>query len=369
MQEATDKTVLGNFANASFQHHGITSRFFKTDAKFFVHTEGPDGKLADFEIKYTFGVEPLQQYLIEFPGGRLQSLTIAWDTEKKRWFHLYPNEKISSDDPLHWTGLYQNVNSMCAECHTTNFKKGYDSKTEAYNTTWSEINVSCQACHGPGEAHVEWAKNLEDRAAPEYADKGLLVNFKGSGSRYQVEACARCHSRRHLIYDKFKHGSPLMDHIVPALLREGLYHADGQILDEVYVYGSFLQSKMYQAGVRCSDCHNSHTLKLKAVGNAICVQRSDRQDGENPCAPILRGYAPGRDQSSGDAWSPIGQAIHSRKVITIFDSTSARVKGVSLARSQKAEGGCARRHNIKARALLDDFSADGFGLLSTRQQH
>ena len=100
-------------------------------ASFLVETDGPDGKLAEFEIKYTFGVYPLQQYLIEFPDGRLQALSIAWDSRPKdkggqRWFHLYPNEEIGHDDVLHWTKLNQNWNFMCAECHSTGVRKNYD---------------------------------------------------------------------------------------------------------------------------------------------------------------------------------------------------------------------------------------------------
>jgi predicted CXXCH cytochrome family protein len=285
MQHANEKTVLGDFNDTSFTHFGVTSRFFKKDGKFFVNTEGPDGKLADFEIKYTFGIEPLQQYLIEFPGGRLQSLTIAWNTEKKRWFHLYPNEKIASEDPLHWTGRYQNWNLMCAECHTTHLRKGYDLKTDSYQTAWDEINVSCQACHGPGEAHVKWAHTQQNHKAPKQDDKGLLVNFKMNDSRYQVETCAPCHSRRHRISGEYRHSSPFLDDFVPSLLNADLYHADGQILGEVYEYGSFLQSQMYRQGVRCTDCHNPHNLKLKAEGNTLCIQC--HQEHPDPRFPTL----------------------------------------------------------------------------------
>jgi len=83
MQVATGESVLGNFAGAKFSYAGITSTFSRRDGKFFVNTDGPDGKLASFEIKYTFGVRPLQQYLIELPGGRLQALGIAWDSRPK----------------------------------------------------------------------------------------------------------------------------------------------------------------------------------------------------------------------------------------------------------------------------------------------
>src|SRR5262249_23193694 len=115
MDHATEASVLGDFANATFDYNGVRSRFFRKDGKYFVETDGADGKLAVFEISYTFGVEPLQQYLIAFPDGRLQALSIAWNTRPKekggqRWFHLYPNEAIRHDDVLHWTKLNQNWN-------------------------------------------------------------------------------------------------------------------------------------------------------------------------------------------------------------------------------------------------------------------
>ena len=162
MQEVTAATVLGDFNDRDFSHAGVNSRFFKKDDRFMVRTDGPDGKLTDYEISYTFGVEPLQQYLIEMPGGRLQALSIAWDARPavqggQRWFHLYPDEQITHDDELHWTGPNQNWNYMCAECHSTHLQKNYDPVQKRFDTQWSEIDVSCEACHGPGARHVDWA--------------------------------------------------------------------------------------------------------------------------------------------------------------------------------------------------------------------
>ena len=147
-----------------FTQNGVTSRFYRKGDGFFVETEGPDGQLQEYKIDYTFGVYPLQQYLIAFPGGRWQALSLAWDTRPKeqggqRWFHLYPDEKIPVGDELHWTGINQNWNWMCADCHSTNLVRGYDLKSDSYHTTWSALNVSCEACHGPGSAHVAWAKD------------------------------------------------------------------------------------------------------------------------------------------------------------------------------------------------------------------
>ena len=285
MQHANEDTVLGDFDGASLSHYGVTSHFFKKDGSFFVNTENAEGNMTDFEIKYTFGIDPLQQYLIEFPNGHYQALGIAWDTQPEeeggqRWFHLYPNEKITHDDPLHWTGINQNWNFMCAECHSTNLKKNYDPLHGRYQTTWSEIDVSCQACHGPGSRHVEWAKSIgREKQLKGDLKNGLVVQLgdpdksqwimdEDAGtakrstprkSKAQIETCAQCHSRRRLISENYEHGRPLLDTHHPSLLVEGLYHTDGQIDDEVYVYGSFLQSRMYQEGVTCSNCHDPHT--------------------------------------------------------------------------------------------------------------
>jgi predicted CXXCH cytochrome family protein len=283
MDVADEKTVLGNFNDSIFEHKGIRTRFFRKDNKFFVNTQGPDGKMKDFEIKYTFGYTPLQQYLIPFPGGRLQCLTIAWDVEKKRWYHLYPDEPNDPEDWLHWTKNAQNWNGMCAECHSTNLQKNYDMDSNTYRTTWSEIDVSCEACHGPGSNHVEWAEVPEMARSLEIENYGLVKKLKKNTARQQVEQCARCHARRATLGDYDHMAKDLLDYMVPQTLSEGMYFSDGQILEEVYVYGSFTQSKMFLKGVRCSDCHDVHSVKFVKEGNDLCLQchRADEYDTKN----------------------------------------------------------------------------------------
>ncbi|HKW53459.1 MAG TPA: cytochrome c3 family protein [Stellaceae bacterium] len=300
MQDAADGTVLGDFNDARFAYDGITSRFFRRDGKFFVNTDGPDGRMADFQVAYTFGVDPLQQYLIAFPDGRLQALSIAWDARPKeaggqRWFHLHPDEAIRHDDILHWTGINQNWNFMCAECHSTDVRKNYDAAGNRFHTTWSDISVSCEACHGPGSQHVAWAQDQRrwwhfgGAADPR---KGLAVAFHeragatwsldpASGQpqrsvlqplRTELETCGRCHSRRAELSESWLPGRSLSDTHLVSLLDRGLYRADGQIEDEVYEYGSFRQSKMFARGVTCSDCHDPHSAALRAPGDGLCVQ-------------------------------------------------------------------------------------------------
>lgn len=261
MQEATAATVLGDFADASFTKDGVRTRFFQRDGRFWVRTDGEDGRPADFEVKYTFGVEPLQQYLIQLDRGRLQAFTIAWDVARRRWFHLYPTERIDHRDPLHWTRPAQNWNYMCAECHSTDLKKNYDPQTASYNTSWHRIDVGCQACHGPASKHLSGTPSKKD----------FLVDLSEPDSTPQIETCARCHSRRAVTAGGYRHGERLTQTHQPALLTSDLYFADGQIRDEVYEYGSFLQSRMHAKGVRCSDCHEPHSLRLRRQGNELCV--------------------------------------------------------------------------------------------------
>jgi predicted CXXCH cytochrome family protein len=283
MDIATEESVLGDFNNAEFEHNEIVSRFYRKDNRFFVYTQGPCGKTGDFEITHTFGYTPLQQYLVPFENGRLQCLPIAWDTENKKWYHLFPmvyrDQNIEPDDWLYWTNLGQNWNGMCAECHSTNLQKNYDLKTESFTTTWSEIDVSCEACHGPSSLHVDWA-NLPEMARPEDNNFGLVVQTSNLETKQFVELCAPCHSRRTSLGVYDFHGKDLLDNVVPQLLNEPYYFADGQILEEDYVYGSFTQSKMYMNDVKCNDCHDSHSVKLVEEGNKVCLQchRADIYD-------------------------------------------------------------------------------------------
>jgi predicted CXXCH cytochrome family protein len=298
MDPASDQTVLGDFDDATLNHLGVTSRFYRRDGKFLVSTEGASGAVEEFEVKYTFGADPLQQYLVEFPGGRLQCLPLCWDSRPRaeggqRWFHLYDSQRIAPDDLLFWTRVSQNWNTACAECHSTGLRKNFDPATDTYQTRWTEMDVSCEACHGPGAAHMEWAEaRARGEAWPDIPDLGLTIRLKEAepsvwsvdentgrprrtpplAARTQSEMCARCHSRRGLISEDYVHGASLLNTHNLSLLEEDLYYPDGQIQEEVYVYGSFLQSRMAQEGVVCTDCHDAHSARLRQEGDDLCTR-------------------------------------------------------------------------------------------------
>jgi predicted CXXCH cytochrome family protein len=298
MQPASDQTVLGDFRDIELNHHGQITRFFRRGAQFLVRTDGPDGKPHDFTIAYTFGVSPLQQYLVAMPGGRLQALGVAWDARPKaaggqRWYHLYPDDPPKPGETIHWAGRDQNWNFMCAACHSTGVRKNYDPDSDRYATTWVEIDVACEACHGPGSAHVAWAQGERGARPPglglsaatlavrgarfafsDPAQKIAALRGKPDAGQSSSETCAPCHSRRQVLVadSSAEPDMPYLDRFLPSLIEPGSYHADGQIDGEVFEAGSFAQSAMHRAGVACLDCHEPHGLKLRAAGNGLCAQ-------------------------------------------------------------------------------------------------
>lgn len=320
MQDATPETVLGDFGGARQEGSEAIWTFSRRDGAYFARAEGtgraPDAQQAplDHLVAYTFGVFPLQQYLVGFPDGRYQVLPIAWDSRPaaeggQRWFdvraevvaqHPFPADhradSPAADPAQHWTGPDLTWNSMCAECHSTALEKNYSPARNSFSTLWAELDVSCEACHGPGSEHVEWAEAAGSGSprpvtTPGRTSRGLLVHFephdpaawtldpatgtarpRGEPDRDgQLDACGRCHSRRTAITTRYMHGEPLLDTHQPALLEDGLYFADGQIREEVYVWGSFVQSAMYRAGVSCNACHDAHSLEVRGEGNAVCT--------------------------------------------------------------------------------------------------
>ncbi|UVE16051.1 tetratricopeptide repeat protein [Pseudomonas sp. LS44] len=267
MEEATTESVLGDFNNVTFKDGSETTRFFQKDGSFWVNTPGPDGKAADFRAAYTFGVAPLQQYLLEAPGGRLQALGVAWDVEKKNWFHLYPGQGVDFKDELHWSQPQQNANFMCVECHTTGFKRNFNAQTNSYASQWQSLGVGCQSCHGPASNHLQWASKPDGSKT-----HGFDIDLSKADTTRQAETCGRCHARRAPLGDGFAAHKRLMDDYLPSPLTQALYELDGKIKEEVFEYGSFTQSKMFAKGVSCSNCHNPHSTELKAPGNAVCLQ-------------------------------------------------------------------------------------------------
>jgi len=297
MQQATPANVLARFDGARLTNGAASYTFTRRGDTSFINAAGADGARHDYVVRYTFGVWPLQQYLVEFPRGRIQAPPVAWDARQardggQRWFSLAPSTEAPPGDPFHWTGSQYNWNYMCADCHSTAVRKNYIAQADSFNTTFAAINVDCEACHGPASRHLSWAKypgwlrsrfwpddglpaQLTERTGVHWSIDSTTGNARRSSPRTtdrELETCAQCHARRNHIADGYVAGAPLLDYYAPLPILAGLYYPDGQQLDEVYNYASFLQTKMYHAGVTCSDCHEPHTQTLRAPGNLVCAQ-------------------------------------------------------------------------------------------------
>ena len=288
MKVADENSVLADFNDLRLTLSGLDIRFYKKGKQYWVNMRGPDGKHRDYQIKYTFGYQPLQQYMVEFADGRLQLIPLAWDSRDKkqggqRWFNLYP-QMTEKHQEFYWTNSGQNWNYMCADCHSTHVSKNYNLKKNSYKTSWSEINVACEACHGPAGDHIKWTRNRSgdtgfkrDLGKPvkqwlNPPGKSILQPESIQQSQ-QALMCAQCHSRHTQLSDNDHVASgSIGDRYRLNLINRQNYFVDGQMYDEVYVYGSFLQSKMAQRGVTCSNCHDPHSAKLKLPVESLCIQ-------------------------------------------------------------------------------------------------
>lgn len=292
MDSATQQTVKANFNNSSFNYFGTVASFYTKANRFFVRTTDTSGAQKEFEIAYTFGHTPLQQYVVAFGDGRKQVLPYCWDTRPaaaggQRWFHLYGNEEIKPDDELFWQRYSQNWNYMCADCHTTGLQQNFDVEANTFNTTYAALNVNCESCHGPATKHVQWAKNKSSKDLY----KGFVFSLKENNVSWvmnkqtgiaqrntprqhdmQVQTCARCHSRSIPATEKYDFGHALLWSHIPDNAGPEAFYIDGQQKEEDYEHASFLQSKMYAAGVTCSNCHNAHSGELIQPGNLLCAQ-------------------------------------------------------------------------------------------------
>lgn len=265
MSLANDKTVLGDFIDSRFEQHDVSAAFFRRANQYIVRTEGADGKEAEFEVKYTFGVEPLQQYMAELGGGKLQVLDVAWNTEKQQWLWLGEGTAAKPGSTFHWTGPFYRWNRTCIDCHSTDPKTNFQPQKMEYNSSYVATSIGCQSCHGGGATHVEWAKGKPTTVVRQSTPSAGLAEVS-------TDTCFACHARRTRLVESYRPGGAFLDSFAPALLQNSLYFPDGQIREEVFEFGSFQQSKMARAGVTCLDCHTTHEGRLKAVGNALCTQ-------------------------------------------------------------------------------------------------
>lgn len=257
---------------------GTSVSVAKRGSEYVVSTDGPAGTQQMFRVESVIGHAPLRQFLVSFPGGRLQTLEASYDTRSNEWFDVFGKEDRRPGEWGHWTGRGMNWNSMCATCHNTRLRKGYEEVSDTYHTTMAESAVGCEACHGPLEEHNNWQKKFgksrqADPTLPHWPKQRATDN------------CGFCHARRAELTGDFKPGDDFLDQMRPTIVDSSeTFYADGQVHEEDYEYAPFLGSRMYSRGVQCSDCHDPHSAKLKLPGNWVCMRC---HNGSYTNAPLI----------------------------------------------------------------------------------
>lgn len=365
--------LAGNFADQVHNSKwGGKTEFHQGANGFGVIAPSSTGEERSFSVIYVAGVAPLEQYIVDGGGGHLQSLGVAWQTVSEhpnqaaqRWFHVYGASEVAPSSPLYFTEPAQNWNHVCADCHSTNVERRYDPAKNEFSSTWSELSVGCEACHGPGSNHVAAGGHggLTTQLVP---STPWVVTASGSPAPHpvddrQLEGCAPCHSRRETLREGHRAGDAYLDFFEPELLRAARYQSDGQLLAEVYEWGSFQQSKMHAAGVRCSDCHDAHSGKLKAQGDALCTN----------C------HAPDRFASSSHTHHQPGPAApscvschmpsHTFMDVDVRHDHSLRIPRPDLSVALNTSNACNDCHEDKSVAWAADAATRWFAGLSDRK--
>jgi tetratricopeptide (TPR) repeat protein len=267
------------FVPASTLHHGTQQTSFrKAGEQFEIVAPGLKSATEIFSVERIIGDSPLRQMLVPFPGGRWQATEAAYDPRSNQWFNVFGGEDRKAGEWGHWTGRGMNWNSMCATCHNTRLRKDYDATNDVYHTAMAERSVGCESCHGPMRAHNDW----------QHAHKGGHAKdptIQKMSRDQMFDNCAACHSRRTELTGDPKPGESFFDHHMLSIADDsGTFYPDGQVHDEDYEVSAFLGSKMYQHGVRCADCHDFHTAKVRLPGNMMCL--SCHATGQNK-APVI----------------------------------------------------------------------------------
>jgi tetratricopeptide (TPR) repeat protein len=248
----------------SFEHGTQKTEVRKEGDHYEIFTPGLDGTNGPFVVDRVIGNNPLMQYLTPFPGGRWQTLEASWDPISNEWFNVYGQEDRQPGEWGHWTGRGMTWNTMCAVCHNTRLRKNYDPATDTFHTTMAEMTVGCESCHGPMKDHVLWQEKFGDKVAD--------PTIRNLTRRQMFDTCAACHSRRMEITGDFKPGDDYYDHHLLGIVDESnTWYPDGQNWDEDYEYTAFLGSRMHLKGVRCVDCHDFHSAKVRMPGNWMCL--------------------------------------------------------------------------------------------------
>lgn len=291
-----DATIVGDFSEGTtFADHDRAYAFGRKDGRPFVTVKFGQAPPETFSVDFTLGSKRYQGYLSMLPEGRMFVLPIFWHVEHKRWMDW--KEITPIPDGAHDIRQIWNVN--CFNCHATNIVQGYDVVAKRYNSSWTEMGIGCEACHGPGREHntlmEAWEKNPALKPAYDNSDQNRqlsdtlkILSTRSSDPKRTFDTCAYCHGNKNNVFVGFKAGDKYTDFAMPFLISEPIPANDHQ--GEFWPDGrpnrfnrpqALTMSGCFEAGaISCASCHLSHGSKHEA---SLKVDIHDGRKGDELC--------------------------------------------------------------------------------------
>jgi len=247
-----------------------------------VSEAGPKG-MKQYKIAYALGGKNVYYFLTPFPKGRLQTLPVAYDVNKKVWFdtaasgvrHFPGTER---GQPVSWRDPGYTFNTGCYNCHVSQLSTNYDLKSNSYQTTWAEPGINCETCHGPSAEHNRVMKETPKGQQPKDMK---IISLKKFTPEQHNATCSGCHAKTSPITDYYPPGGRFFDHYDLAALEDPDFYPDGRDLGENYTFTSWLMSPCAKAGkINCVTCHTSsgrYRFKAEEKANDACMPCHEKQ--------------------------------------------------------------------------------------------
>jgi predicted CXXCH cytochrome family protein len=228
-------------------------------------------KFTKDDIAFVYGSKWKQRYFKKV-GDDYFVLPAQWDIANQVWRPYFVKNGTDWWAPLYPPDNFKRpTGPLCDGCHSVN----YDIKTKAV-TEW---NVGCERCHGPGSEHAS------------HPARTNITNPARLGFVQANDVCIQCHSQGKPLtnpidgkyYDwpvGFNAGGKLQDfwQLEEHKLGETTFthFAEGTAHKNRMQGNDFVQSVMYNHGVKCSSCHDVHGTENNALlikpANVMCLE-------------------------------------------------------------------------------------------------
>ncbi len=252
----------------------------KRDQLFMIEKANPEDKIVlnTYEAIWALGGRNIYYFLAPFEGGKLQTMPLAYDINRKEWYSNPQSavrhfvDDVINDEEVEWTHSLYTFNTTCHSCHVSQLNKNYDIESNTYHTTWKEPGINCETCHGPSKDHVDIFRSAKKTG--EVPEDMMLIRTSIFTADQHNSSCATCHSKGYPLTKAYMPGEEFFQHFNLVTLENPDFYPDGRDLGENYTMSSWFQSSCgSNSELHCVSCHTSSgRYRFKGKSNEACVQ-------------------------------------------------------------------------------------------------